>query len=154
MIGRVGSVNARVMALMVNGVRHDEIYVLIFLFALLCGLDLLEDSRGHVHLVLLFLIDSEAEVASLAVDGLLEDERFAWVGGDHAVDERNKSLADHLGVRVRETVEDESLGVNIDKDVGEVRLELAVSAAAKAEKLDAGGAAELCRICHSGAAGA
>ena len=81
-------------------VRGDEIDIFVFLPVFLAEYNLSEDLLGHVHLVLLPLVYRETEIPALAVDGLLEDEWLARMGGHHSVYERNESLLNHLGIRV------------------------------------------------------
>ncbi len=78
------------------------------------------------------LVRPFVEIAPLPVDGPLEDQRFAGVGGLDFLDKREEPFFDLLDARVREGVEDEGIYIRGHKNISEIILEFAVSAASKA----------------------
>ena len=66
--------------------------------------------------------------------------------------ERNDTFLDHLSIRIREGIENESIDIRIAKHISKVRLHLAVSAAAQIENLQACITHKLRRVTHAGTA--
>jgi len=84
-----------------------------------------------------------AEVTVLPPDCLLEDKRLSRVSFLEALNEREKTFLDCLYVWIGECIEYVGIGIHIGKDIGKIRLHLAVPAAAKGKHLDAGMAGQL-----------
>ncbi len=96
----------------------------------------------------------QVEITSFAVDGPHEDDRHVGPHGADTVDKRKQPRFDLLGLRIRETVEDERFGIGAAEDVGEDRLEFGVAADAEIDELQSRAALQLSRIGHPCAAGA
>ena len=77
-----------------RSVGLDEIDVLILLDRNL------HQAVGHVLLGSLEVVVAAVEIAGFAIDGLLEDQRLARVGGLEALDEREEPLVDHVRGRI------------------------------------------------------
>ena len=130
------------------GARTDEIDILVALASLL------HQFFGSSDLRLLILPAGQIEMRAAAMDGLHEDQRDVRMRFLDALDEREKALAYHLPARIGETVENQRVHVSRLQHFGEIRLELAVAAAAQAQHLYARVAGELVRITHARAADA
>lgn len=109
-----------------GGIGVDEVHI----FVLRHGFG--HHLFGHGFLLGFALGAGSVEGAVFAVDGLLEDERFAWVRLLDALDEGEEALLDEFGRGVGEAVEDEGIGVDIGERFGKVGLEHAVAAASQA----------------------
>ncbi len=95
------------------------------------------------------------EVAALAVDRLHEDQRRLGKRLPDTCDEGNQPFGDHLGIGIRKSVEDHRIGVlHIGEVIGEIGLELAVTAAGDAAEVKPRIAGDLHRVAHARTAGA
>ena len=112
-------------------IRLNEIYMVVFLH------DLLHHPVSGLLLRSPIGISGPREITSLDVDGLLEYKRNTGVSRLDLLNERNDTFLDHLSIRIREGIENESIDICIAKHLSKIRLHLAVSAAAQIENLQA-----------------
>ena len=94
------------------------------------------EGDAAVDPVLFFLLVGGVEVAALAVDGALEDDRNIGMRGLDGLDEGEEPLFDLFDGGVGEGVDNECVDVRPGNDPGEALLELAVAAYAEAQVPD------------------
>ena len=112
----MGTVHRILVTAFLAGIGLDEIDVGIFRVLQ----KLMEQGGSHVLLGLFLGIYGAVEIAALPVDGLLEDNRLARMGGNQAVDEGNQPLLNRLVARIGEGVKDIGIGLHIFQDRGEI----------------------------------
>ena len=112
MVGGMGPVDGGIV-LVGTGIRADVIDIFV------AGAGNGHQAVGRVHFICLAAIDRFTEVASLAPDGPLENQRLAGMRGLDGLDEGEEPLA-HLGrVRIREAVEQKAAEVTEAKETVE-----------------------------------